>query len=269
MTTVSQWLAAAGDLPRLDCEILLYHQLGLSRAALITHPSRHIPPRQLQQLEHQLEALRRGVPTAYVVAEQEFWGLTLAVNQDVLIPRPETELLVELALERAPRAARVLDLGTGSGAIAIALAHTRPDLQVTAVDQSLSALAVARQNAATHNAVVNFVASDWFSAVKPRAWDMIISNPPYVADGDPHLPALCYEPQTALVSGPQGLCALQHIAGQAPGYLSPSGWLLLEHGYDQAARVAELLHKAGFANPTCRPDLAGIPRVSLAQWFED
>jgi release factor glutamine methyltransferase len=198
---------------------------------------------------------------AYLTGLQAFHGLELQVTPDVLVPRADTETLVDWALALGLRQARVLDLGTGSGAIALALKHQRPGWSVHAVDQSAQALAVAQANTQLLQLEVVFTQCDWFSRIQGK-FDLIVANPPYIAQGDPHLPGLVYEPQSALVSGPQGLDDLQTIIGQAPDYLNPQAWLLLEHGYDQAAAVCELLRQNGFIQVQSRNDLAGIARCS-------
>ncbi len=267
MTTVSQWLHAAADLPRLDCEVVLNHVLGLSRAQILTHPQRPLSVAEQQALGQAAARMRRGQPTAYIVGRQEFWGMPFKVSPAVLIPRPETELLVEHALETLgtlPADARVLDLGTGSGAIAVALARERPDLQMTAVDVSAAALDVARGNAAANRVEIEFQQCNWFDGLAGR-WHLIVSNPPYIRAQDPHLPALVNEPAEALVGGADGLCALRHIVDHAPNFLYPHGQLLVEHGYDQGEPVAALFDARAFADIRTLPDLAGIPRVTAGR----
>ncbi len=209
-----------------------------------------------------------GEPIAYIVGEREFYGLSFEVTPDVLIPRPETELLVELALQYMPADARVLDLGTGSGAIAIALAHAQPDAIVTALDASPAALAVARGNAQRHSVAVELLHSDWFAALAVprdmRQFDVIVSNPPYIVAGDPHLTQgdLRFEPADALTDHADGLSALRTIVSGAMSHLVAGGWLFVEHGYDQAAAVRTLLAEQGFVDGQSWKDLAGIERVS-------
>ncbi|MEM9623429.1 MAG: peptide chain release factor N(5)-glutamine methyltransferase [Pseudomonadota bacterium] len=263
MTSVGQWLQATDDLPRLDLELLLNHLLGVTRAQLLTHPERQLSSTEQEQLNQLLAVRRAGEPIAYILGTQEFWGLPFKVSPAVLIPRPETELLVELAIATAPPRARVLELGTGSGAIAVALTHSRPDLHLTAVDCSDAALQVAQTNAVANGVQIELRQSNWFTAVEGK-WDLIISNPPYIADNDPHLPSLRYEPDLALLAGPQGMCALSHIIQNAPAYLADHGGLLLEHGYDQAAVVAAQLNTSGWQDIHSHQDLAGIERVTAA-----
>ena len=205
-----------------------------------------------------------GEPIAYLVGQREFFGLAFAVSEAVLIPRPDTELLVELALERLPQHGKVLDMGTGSGAIAVALAHTRPDAAVTALDVSEAALAVAQGNAARNGAAVRFLHSDWFGALGGEVFDLVVSNPPYIAHGDVHLAQgdLRFEPVDALTDHGDGLSALRTIVAGAPAHLAAQGWLLMEHGYDQAAAVRAQLTAAGYSDVQSWRDLAGIERVS-------
>ena len=204
------------------------------------------------------------MPVAYISGEREFWSLTLAVTPAVLIPRPETELLVELALERLHEGARVLDLGTGSGAIALALGRERTDLSIAASDISSAALAVARENAERLGVTVDWLHGDWYAAVSDR-YDVIVSNPPYVEADDPHLDALGYEPRVALVGGSDGLAAFRVIVGGASQHLSPGGWLIVEHGYRQGAAVRALFATAGFTELATRTDLAGNDRATLGR----
>jgi release factor glutamine methyltransferase len=252
---------------RIEVQSLLQHVLRQSRAWMLAHAEQALTA--IQQAEYQglLQRRLQGEPVAYLLGEREFYGLLFKVTPATLIPRPETELLVELALERMPQhqPCRVLDLGTGSGAIALAIAQTRPAAMVTAADAAPAALEVAQQNAqrlAIPN--VRFVRSNWFAALAGEDFDLIVSNPPYVAADDPHLQQgdLRFEPLSALASGADGLDDIRRIVAEAPVHLRPGGWLLLEHGYDQAARVRELLTQAGFRRVFSAPDLAGIERIS-------
>ena len=247
----------------LDARVLLRQVLGVNDVYLIAHANDVVNEAHAQQF-HALVARRvAGEPIAYIVGEREFYGHTFKVTSDVLIPRPETELLVELALEREPR--RMLDLGTGSGCVAISIALALKSTQVIACDRSSAALAVARDNAKTLNAMnVAFIESDWYHALRHQTFDAIVSNPPYVAAGDAHLTQsdLRYEPQMALVGVGDGLGDIRVIILGARAHLASGGWLLFEHGYDQAARCRELLTQAGFANVQSWRDLAGIKRVS-------
>lgn len=265
--------AHAQGLARVDAQMLLLHSLGRplhERAWLLAHDSDALTPAQRATWQAALQRRLGGEPVAYITGRKDFFGLTLSVDARVLDPRPDTETLVEWALAllpiaSAPQGLRVLDLGTGSGALALALQHTRPDAQLWAVDASEDALAVARANAQRLNLPVQFVQSDWLAAV-PGMFDLIVSNPPYVADGDPHLSALTHEPLQALTSGADGLADIRQIIAQAPSHLSPGGWLLLEHGCDQAASVQALLRQAGFTEVQSRQDLAGLDRCTGGRW---
>lgn len=248
----------------LEAQTLLLHVLQHplhDRAWLLLHDTRVLTHEQQTQFQQGLERLMANEPLAYLTGWQTFHGLELQVTPDVLVPRADTETLVDWALSLGLDQASVLDLGTGSGAIALALKHQRPGWLVNAVDHSAKALAVAQANAHLLQLEVVFTQSDWFSRIQGK-FDLIVANPPYIAQGDTHLPALVYEPQSALVSGPQGLDDLQTIIAQAPDYLNPQAWLLLEHGYDQAAAVCELLRQNGFIQVQSRNDLAGIARCS-------
>jgi release factor glutamine methyltransferase len=272
MTRVSGLLAAlrerlggATPTPSLDAELLVAHVLGTSRAALAADPGRPLAPEETLALESLARRRLAGEPVAYLTGRREFWSLDLEVTPDVLVPRPETELVVERAL--AAIAGRgspaVLDLGTGSGAIAAAIARDRPDAEVTATDESVAALAVARRNAARLGlANLRFLEGSWFGPVAASRFDVIASNPPYVAAGDPALAALAHEPVRALVAGADGLAALAAIIGAAHGHLEPGGALVLEHGASQGSAVRALFAAAGFAAIETRRDLAGHERVS-------
>ena len=256
---VSEAIAASGIEAR-EARLLLAEVCGFSQASLAASPEQEIPF-EVENAFFELTKKRQGgVPVAYLLGRKEFYGLELSVNPSVLIPRPETELLVDLALERRP--ASVLDLGTGSGAIAIALKFKMPEARVVAVDSDLSALITAKRNAARLNLDIDFRHGRWFEPVAGERFDLVVSNPPYVAEGDPHLGALRYEPRDALVSGLDGLEAIREITLAAGAFLLPGGWLLLEHGFDQEAAVRELLAGAGLEPLTTWPDLAGIARVS-------
>lgn len=253
------------QLDPVDNRILLGHALGLDRVGLITQSERLLTAAEAAAFASLVARRQAGEPVAYLIGQREFFGLPLTVNSDVLIPRPDTELLVELALARLAPGGAVLDMGTGSGAIAVALAHTRPDAQVSALDVSAPALAVARQNAAIHGARVDFLRSDWYGALAHHArFGLIVSNPPYIASGDRHLTEgdLRFEPPGALTDHADGLSALRRIVAGAAAHLAPGGWLLLEHGYDQAAAVRALLAAAGFAEVQSWRDLADIERCS-------
>ncbi len=260
----------------LETRILLMHALKLTRIQLITQDELCVDAEQAQQLYALFRRRQNGEPIAYLVGHREFYGLQLEVTPDVLIPRPETELLVDLALKRLPAdsdsSLSVLDLGTGSGAIAIAIAHSRPSLQMTALDVSRAALAVAQRNATRHLAhnplQLELLRSDWYAALGQRYFDVIVSNPPYVVAGDHHLNEgdLRFEPQHALTDNADGLSALRIIVNDAGRYLKDGGWLLMEHGYDQAAAVRALLQAQSFGQLQSWQDLAQIERVSGGRW---
>jgi len=267
--TIAQALADA-QLDPVDARALLRHALGVDDAHLIAHAARTLGAEQEEYFNALVTRRKAGEPVAYLTGKREFFSLEFAVTPAVLIPRPETEALVEVTLEHlAPDSTgRVLDLGTGSGCVAIAIAGRRPRARVVAVDASEAALEVARGNARRHAvANVEFMRSDWFSALGGARFDMIVANPPYVAQDDPHLGAgdLRFEPRAALAAGPGGLECIRLITAAAPQYLERAGWLAFEHGYDQAARCRELLARAGFTTLFARKDMAGIERVSGGQ----
>jgi release factor glutamine methyltransferase len=266
--------AQAHGLDRLDAQLLLLHALGRpthDRAWLLAHDGDPLPAAAQAAFDAAVQRRAAGEPVAYLTGHKEFFGLDLQVDRRVLVPRPDTETLVEWALASLPpplgegrgggTPLRVIDLGTGSGAIALALKHSRPDLEVTAVDASADALAVARANAQQLQLDVHFQQGSWLSQVTGR-FDLIVSNPPYIAAQDRHLDALRHEPLQALASGTDGLDDLRQIIAQARAHLRPGGWLLLEHGWDQAAAVRGLLAEAGLAEVQSRPDLSGIERCS-------
>ena len=259
-----QALQAALPLDALENRILLCHALGLNRVGLITQSERVITLEEAATLDALVARRLHGEPIAYIVGRREFFGLDFAVSDAVLIPRPDTELIVELAIDRLPAQGRALDMGTGSGAIAVALAHTRPDAHVTALDVSAAALAVARANAASNAVSVRFLQSDWFAALGDERYDLIASNPPYIAAGDAHLAQgdLRFEPTGALTDHADGLRALRTIIQGAAPHLHHTAWLLLEHGYDQAAAVRALLLDAGYSDVQSWRDLGGIERTS-------
>jgi release factor glutamine methyltransferase len=257
--TVSEAIAASGIDAR-EARLLLAEVCGFSQASLAASPEQEIPFEVENAFLEFVEKRKAGIPVAYILGRKEFYGLDLSVNPSVLIPRPETELLVDLALERNPSS--VLDLGTGSGAIALAIKHEQPACKVVAVDADLSALLTAKRNAAKLNLDVDFRHGRWFEPVAGERYELIVSNPPYVAAGDPHLPALRYEPQSALVAGPDGLDAIRDILTGAKAHLQPGAWLLLEHGMGQDTAVRALFAAAGLESVATWPDLAGIARVT-------
>jgi release factor glutamine methyltransferase len=263
-------LAPLCDTPRLDAEVLLCHVLDKNRAHLSAWPEKEPSDEQSARFLTLLARRLNGEPMAYLTGSREFWSREFRVTPDVLIPRPETELLIELALEhiRDERAVRVLDLGTGSGALAVTLALERPRAAVAAVDICPRALEVARDNAMRLSAArVRFFCGDWFSTLPESVFDLIVSNPPYVADDDPHLlkNGLPFEPQTALTSGRDGLDAIRRIVAAARRWLAPGGSLLLEHGHDQAHAVRSLLADTGFRAIASHADLQGHPRVTRGE----
>ena len=262
-------LAKVCDTPRLDAEVLLGHILVQPRSYLFAHPEAPLSAEKAKAFDLILQQRLAGRPVAYLVGEREFWSLTVRVNPSTLIPRPETELLVEKTLPHIPddRAVHVLELGTGSGAVALALSVERPSCNIVATDACSTALSIARQNAASHGVSnIEFVAGDWFDPLADRKFDVIVSNPPYIRDADPHLGKgdARSEPRRALAAGPDGLDALRLIITGAGLHLISDGWLLLEHGYDQAADVAALLSSNGFDSVCCHRDHAGHPRVTEA-----
>ena len=271
-TTIAQALAAAtaGGTERLDAQLLLLHALdhpGDDRAWLLAHDSDPLAPELLATFAELLARRLAGEPVAYLVGEKEFHGLLLKVDRRVLVPRPDTETLVDWAVEClvGQREARVIDLGTGSGAIALALQKERPDLQIHAVDASLDALEVARANGERLGLPVRFAHGDWLQGAGSE-YGLIVSNPPYIPEADPHLSALQHEPRSALAAGADGLAEIRRIIDAAPVHLADGGWLLLEHGHDQAAAVRTLLTGRGFKDVQSRRDLAGIERCSGGVW---
>ena len=267
MTTTVATLLAASGLPMLEARALLAHRMRVPRERLIAHPDAVVGAHDGDAF---LELARRracGEPLAYLLGEKEFYGRSFVVSPDVLVPRPETELLVDLALARmrTVERPRVLDLGTGSGCIAVTLALECPGARVTATDASAAALAVARRNAERQEADVEFHLGDWYGALPADSvFDMIVANPPYVAPGDPHLADLRFEPLRALTDGRDGLACLEAIIAAAAARLAPRGWLVVEHGYDQSAAVGALFAAAEFDAQTVA-DGAGQPRVTLGQ----
>ncbi|HEU4352760.1 MAG TPA: peptide chain release factor N(5)-glutamine methyltransferase [Burkholderiales bacterium] len=257
--TLEEALRASGVDPR-EARLLLAAAVGFSEASVLAFPERELPAGIEKSFLEMATRRRAGEPVAYILGRKEFYGIEVAVNPAVLIPRPETELLVDLAMEREFSAAA--DLGTGCGAVALALKKRRPRARVVAVDASAAALAVARRNAAKHGLDIDYRHGRWLEPLGAERFDLIVSNPPYIAEGDPHLAELCFEPAGALVAGPDGLDAIREIAHGAAAHLAPGGSLLLEHGMGQDRAVRELLSAAGLESVTSWPDLAGIPRVS-------
>lgn len=274
-------LVLEADEARIEIQMLLQRALGVGRTYLFAHPERVLNDTEQNAYQVLLQRRLAGEPVAYILGEREFFGLNLNVTPATLIPRPDTELLVELALERIPsppaplppagegrKTFRVLDMGTGSGAIALAIAHQRPDADVRGCDASVAALAVAQNNALRLNITnVSFIESNWFSALGEQRFGVIVSNPPYIAAADHHLSHgdVRFEPLSALASGTDGLDDIRRIVAQSATHLEPNGWLLLEHGYDQAAQVRSLLQASGFTAVFSARDLSGIERCSGGQ----
>ncbi len=252
-------------IPPLEARLLLCNVIGISAVALAAHDDVVLTGAEAAAYADLVRRRLAGEPIAYLTGEREFYGRVFALTPDVLIPRPETELLVDLGRAKTAGLARprLLDLGTGSGCLAVTLACELPRARVAAVDRSLPALRVAKDNGIRHGAAVSFFAGDWFAAVKGQ-FDLIVANPPYVADGDPHLARgdPRFEPRTALAGGADGLVEIRRIVATAPAFLSSGGWLFVEHGYDQGEAVAGLMDRAGFAAVESHRDLAGIRRAT-------
>ena len=267
------WRLASQRIDRLDARLLLEHVCGCRHADLIAHPERLLSAAQAAEFEALVARRESGEPLAYLVGSAWFGDLEFRVTPAVLIPRPDTEVLVELAVEwaKAFAAPRIVDLGTGSGIVAISLARRCPDAQVTATDVSAAVLDVARANAIRHGAAVHFVEGDWFAPLGDERFDVVVSNRPNVVEGDPHLHlnGLPFEPRGALtdgIAGGDGLACIRRIVAAAPAHLRAGGWLLMEHGYDQAVEVRGLLLAAGFIDVASWRDDAGIERVSGGRW---
>ena len=260
--TVQQALSSSGIDSR-EARLLLAAVTGFSEAGVIASPEKTLPTETEKRFADLVSRRKHGEPIAYIVGRKEFYGLELAVNPAVLIPRPETELLVELALQRDFSC--VADLGTGSGAIALAIKRQRPMARVVAVETSAAALVVAQRNATRHGLEIEFRHGRWFEPLAGERFDLVVSNPPYVAEGDPHLASLRYEPASALLAGADGLDAIRKIVRDAPEHLLAGGWLLVEHGAGHDTAVRALLAGAGLEEPGSWPDLAGIPRVTGAR----
>jgi release factor glutamine methyltransferase len=257
--TVQEALKASGIDAR-EARLLLAEAAGFSQSSVVAFPGRLLPPAVEKKFLEYVEKRKGGKPVAYILGHKEFYGIDLALTPAVLIPRPETELLVDLALQRDFSGA--LDLGTGCGAIAFALKRNRPSSRIVAVEASAAALEVAKRNAVKLGLDVELRHGQWFDPFAGERFDLIVGNPPYIAAGDPHLADLQHEPQSALVSGADGLDAIREIVAQAPAHLTPGGWLLLEHGIGQDEKVRALFERAGLESVQTWPDLAGIPRVA-------
>ena len=263
----TKMLQAVSDSPRLDAELLLSRALDVSRSYLFAHPDDEMDADAARRFQISLTQRAQGMPMAYIAGFREFWSMELIVSPATLIPRPETETIVDQALMRLPRREElsVLDLGTGSGAISLAIARERPLCRIVATDISADAIAVARENARRLGMPnIEFLAGDWLEPVAGRMFDLVVSNPPYVASGDPHLEALRFEPRSALEAGADGLDAIRTLAAELMSALKPGGAILLEHGAGQAEGVAALLAEHGWIDITLARDLAGLPRVTAA-----
>ena len=272
LTQAADLLAACSDSAWLDAEVLLCWVLEKNRSYLRTWPNRALDGQQTELFWAAIHKRQQGTPIAYITGHREFWSRDFQVTADVLIPRPDTELLVELALQLIPidKPYNVIDLGTGSGIIAITLAAERPLAKLTATDMSAAALRVAQSNAERHLlGNIQFYASDWFSQIPPKPYDLVASNPPYIAEGDPHLQTgdLRFEPQTALVGLDNGLAAIKTLAEQARCYLQPGGHLLVEHGYNQQENVQGIFKNLQYADVQTYADLSGQPRVTYGRWL--
>lgn len=259
------------DLPRLELRLLLEQVTGLTRTQLITRGDQELAPEQLSRLEQLIAARLAGEPIAYLLGEREFFGRSFKVAPGVLIPRPETEHLIEAVFERCDRGAPLtaVDLGTGSGILAVTLALEAPAWNVSASDLSAAALAIAQSNAQALGATVQFFQGSWYQALPAGArFDLVVSNPPYIAAGDRHLEEgdLRFEPRGALTDEADGLCCLRELAAAAPTWLKSGGWLMVEHGFDQGGAVRDLFSAAGLVEVASVRDLAGLERITLGQW---
>ena len=269
IATAVERLSQSSDSARLDAEILLCRCIDMPRSYLFAHPDDELDPLAVDRFDELVDRRVRGEPMAYIMGTREFWSRDLLVSPATLVPRPETELLVDLALRQIPRKAgwQVLDLGTGTGAVAIAIASERPHCNVTATDISAEALAIARENVRQADLPnITCVEGDWTAPVATQCFELIVSNPPYVKSGDEALADLAYEPLSALVAGEDGLDAIRRLATDCVEIAADECWLLLEHGAGQAAAVAEILAAAGWSGISCHRDLAGLPRVTVARW---
>lgn len=274
MTTIVALLREAGaqletETPRRDAELLLGFVLKKNSAWFLAHGNEEVLPDLQDRFLELLARRKSGEPIAHLIGSRGFWTLDLAVTADTLIPRPETELLVELAISKCEKdkKCRILDLGTGTGAIALAIASECKNTEVIAVDKSLCALEVARQNGRSNNLQIEFIQSDWFAVLENKHFDLIVSNPPYISDQDPHLSQgdVRFEPITALASGADGLDDIRLIVSQSPNYCLPKAWLMIEHGFDQGEKIRALFSEAGFCNVETVQDLEQRDRVTLGQ----
>lgn len=262
---------AGGESATLDCRLLLCHVLSCSAAYLFTWPEKSLTSNEQQEFKTLIASRKEGHPVAYLIGERQFWSLSLAVNDSTLIPRPETELLVDIALNTVlAEPQQVLDLGTGTGAVALAIASERPNWQVTGVDRIEEAVALAEHNASKNNLTnVTFLVSHWFSALSGLSFNLIVSNPPYVESNSHYLHQgdVRFEPASALTAGPDGLDDIREIIDKAPHYLVAKGYLMLEHGYEQSAAIRQLLDERGFSDCQTFLDLNGIDRITIGRWL--
>ena len=271
-----QWafsqLASTSESAHVDAEALLVHCLNKSRSFLYTWPEKTLTVEQFKNFQQMVKKRQQGMPVAHIIGEREFWSLPFIVNESTLIPRPDTEILVETALNLDVRFnARVLDLGTGTGAIALSIAHERPKWRITAIDKVPEAVALAKANRANLNLEqVEILQSDWFSAVKDRDFDLIVSNPPYIDEQDEHLHMgdVRFEPQSALTAADEGFADLYHIADKAREHLLPGGFLLLEHGYQQAIKVRQKLIDLGYIDVATVRDFGSNDRCTIGTWTD-
>ena len=261
-------IAEISENPRLDAEALLAWILGVPRSYLFAHPGEELRDQPASDFSDAVSRREKGEPLAYITGSKEFWSLLLKVSNHTLVPRPETETLVELAIQQIPedRPYRILDLGTGSGAIAIAITSERPKIKIVATDSSRKALRVAKENASLQELQnISFLAGNWTEPVNDRIFDLVVSNPPYVCDGDPALDTLRYEPRAALAAGPDGMDAIRQIVIDCKNLITADGTLMLEHGADQQDVVQVVLQENGWTDIACYKDLAGHPRVTTAR----
>ena len=264
--TIATWKQANFKTDRLELDLLLSNVTGRSRAEIAADPQMTLSKKQLTRLNDDLRTLAAGTPFAYISGRKEFFGIELEISESVLVPRPETELLVEMVLNIAPKNATLLDLGTGSGAIALAIAKERPDIKVSASDLSASALEIARKNARSLNLNLTFFHSNWYQSLPHSKWDFLVSNPPYISENDPHLDALKKEPIEALVSGTDGLEAIRQIVNGSSDFLTPQGHLLIEHGFNQSEAVSRIFVANSFKNILSQKDYSGVERVKLGKF---
>lgn len=272
LTEAAESLAAISESPRLDAEVLLCHCLQKPRSYLRAWPEKTPEAQQLADYRHCIEKRRQGLPVAYITGRREFWSRDFLVSPEVLIPRPDTELLIELCLELMPydKPCKLIDLGTGSGIIAVTLATERPLTEVVACDRSAAALATARRNAEHHRSDnIRFIQSNWFEAINETDFDLVVSNPPYIAADDPHLQQgdVRHEPDSALIASEQGLRDIRQLAEQAKHHLKAAGHLLIEHGYNQQHAVQAIFRANRYQQVTTHTDLGGNPRVTSGVWI--